>query len=522
MIQNNIKQFLPTGANVEFTDNAAYLEIPREEIKNLAKKLRLENQFPLKLITATDERQTCGCFKVWYVFGVPSEKSYIVPFIKLKENEDFPTLFPEIHEAWNFERKIKTFFGLTPAGHPDQRPLILHEDWPEGVYPLRKDFDYKTKTAKASGHYEFNRVEGEGIYEIPVGPVHAGIIEPGHFRFSVAGEDIVALEARLGYVHKGSEKLFENFSLEKSLLLSEKISGDSSFSHSLAFCQAIEKLANFTPSKRAEYLRVIFAELERIANHLGDIGAIMVDVGFNFGGANGARLREKVMQIHERLSGNRFLRGVNTFGGVTHDLTQTQIDQLILDLDNIKKDFAEVIEIANNSASMLNRLITTGRITQEIALSHGASGVGARATGINTDTRIDFPYAAYADLKFHEVQTQKDGDVYDRFTVRIKEVFVSIELIKNAAHTIPAGPIKKDGTLELKKNALVLTAVEGWRGEIIYLVKTDSQGKIDRVVPRDPSFLNWPLMSHAVLGNIVPDFPVINKSFNLSYSGNDL
>lgn len=522
MIQNNIKQILPNGLNIEFTDNAALFEVSKEQIKSLANKLRLENKLPLKLITATDERTENGCFKIWYVFGWPEEKAYVVPFLKVKENEDFPSLFPEIHEAWNFERKIKTFFGLTPSDHPDQRPIILHEDWPENLYPLRKDFDYKNKPAKAEGNYKFNQVEGEGIYEIPVGPIHAGIIEPGHFRFSVAGEDIVALEARLGYVHKGTEKLFENFSLEKSLLLSEKISGDSSFSHSLAFCQAIEKLSGMTPSKRAEYLRVIFAELERIANHLGDIGAIMVDVGFNFGGANGARLREMVMQIHERLSGNRYLRGVNTFGGVTKDLNQAQIDQLILDLDNIKKDFAEVIEIANNSASMLNRLITTGRITQEIALSHGATGVGARATGVAIDTRAQFPYAAYGDLKFKKIQTEDKGDVYARFTVRIKEVLASIELIKEAARTIPAGPLKKEAQLELKKNSVVLTAVEGWRGEILYLVKTDNQGKIDRVVPRDPSFLNWPLMSHAVLGNIVPDFPVINKSFNLSYSGNDL
>jgi len=522
MNQNNIKQYLPVGATPEFSSNSAFFETSVSEIKALAVDFKVNKNLPLKFITATDERKETGYFKIWYVFGVPEEHAFIVPFIKLKDGETFPTLFPEIHEAWNYERKINTFFGLTPAGHPDLRPIILHEDWPINVFPLRKDFNYNTKPAKAKGTYKFNKIDGEGIYEIPVGPIHAGIIEPGHFRFSVAGEEIVALEARLGYVHKGTEKLFENLPMNDLIKLSEKISGDSSFSHSLAFCQTIEQLAGITPSKRAEYLRVIFAELERLANHFGDIGAIMLDVGFNFGGANGPRLREMIMQINERLSGSRFLRGVNTFGGVTKDISQEQNDSLLLDLNNIVKDFSEVIKIADNSASLLNRIVTTGEITKEIAKNHGATGIGAKAVGIKYDVRVNFPYAAYNELGFNEIATETKGDVNSRFKVRIKEVYASIKLIEKALQNLPAGPIKNENPITLKKNAIAIGTVEGWRGEIMYLIKTDSQGNIERVAPRDPSFINWPLMGHAVLKNIVPDFPAINKSFNLSYSGNDL
>lgn len=522
MKQNNIKQIIAPGVNPEFSNNSAFFETTVSEIKAVAIDLKINKNLQLKFITATDERKETGYFKIWYVFGAPEENAFIIPFIKLKDGEQFPTLFPEIHEAWNYEKKINTFFGLTPAGHPDLRPIILHEDWPSDVFPLRKDFDFKTKPAKANGSYEFNKIDGEGIYEIPVGPIHAGIIEPGHFRFSVAGEEIVALEARLGYVHKGSEKLFENLPMNDMIRLSEKISGDSSFSHSLAFCQSIEQLAGLVPSKRAEYLRVIFAELERIANHFGDIGAIMLDVGYNFGGANGPRLREMIMQVNERLSGSRFLRGVNTFGGVTKDINQEQNDSLLLDLNNIEKDFSEVIEIAENSASLLNRLVTTGEITNEIARNHGATGVGAKAVGIKHDSRVDFPYAAYRELNFTEIETEIKGDVYTRFQVRVKEVHASIKLIKKALETLPTGPIKNNNPITLKKNAVIINVVEGWRGEILYFIKTDNQGNIERVAPRDPSFINWPLMGHAVLKNIVPDFPVINKSFNLSYSGNDL
>lgn len=523
MNKKNIDQYLPKNTHADWFNHSAVFEVPVEDIKDVVTNFCDNEKLSLKLITATDEREKNGCFKIWYIFGVPKENVFIVPFIQLKNTEEFPSMTPEIHEALNYERKIQTFFGLTPVGNPDPRPIILHENWPTGTFPLRKDFNWKTRPHIAQGTYKFHEVKGEGIYEIPVGPIHAGIIEPGHFRFSVAGEEIILLEPRLGFTHKGSEKLFETLPLNEKVRLSEKISGDSSFAHSMAFCQALEQLSNTTVPKRALYLRVIYAELERLANHFGDIGAIMIDTGFNFGGANGARMREIIMQINDRLTGSRFLRGINRIGGVTKDIEVKEIDLLCSDLEKISKDFSEIIEVAKKSSSLLNRLKDTGILSYKIAKDYGVMGVAAKAVGIKNDTRADFPYAAYNELHFNSIETEQGGDVYSRFRVRIKEVYASIKIIQHALYKLPEGHISApDDSAAFQKNTLAISTVEGWRGEIIYFVTTDSDGNISRVAPRDPSFINWAALGEAGLRNIIPDFPLINKSFNLSYSGNDL
>lgn len=523
MIKEKIKQYIPENAKVEFFGNTAVFEVPVSHIKEVISGLHDHEDLSLKLITATDERMENGCFKIWYIFGVPKENIFLAAFAQLKNTTEFPSLTSVIHEAWNYERVIRTFFGLTPIGHPDSRPITLHENWPADVFPLRKDFDWQTRPKHVSGKYQFQKVEGEGIYEIPVGPIHAGIIEPGHFRFSVAGESIVLLEPRLGFTHKGSEKLFEILSLTNKVCLSEKISGDSSFSYSLAFCQALEQLSNTTVPKRAQYLRVVYAELERLANHFGDIGAIMMDTGFNFGSAQGTRLRELIMQINEILTGSRFLRGVNTIGGVTKDIGNTEKNILSDTLKNIAEDFSEVIAVAENSTSLLNRLKGTGVLSVEIAKDQGVVGIAGKAIGIPKDARVDYPYAAYGEISMGAVSIEQDGDVYARFRIRIKEVSGSIEIIQNALHELPTGDIRMPGhQVIFKKNAHAISIVEGWRGEIVFFVTTDANANISRVAPRDPSFVNWAVVRDAAFDNVVPDFPLINKSFNLSYSGNDL
>ena len=515
---------LPENAAAELSGNAVAFEVAASAIIELAHDLQKKKHLALKLITATDEREEQGCFRIWYVFGMPKENVFVIPYLRLKDTVEFPSLTPGNHQAWNHERRIRTFFGLRPIGHPDARPIILHENWPDGVFPLRKDFEWDARPEPGQGTYHFQRLKGEGIYEIPVGPVHAGIIEPGHFRFSVAGEEIMLLEPRLGFTHKGSEKLFERLPLDEKVRLSEKISGDSSFGHSLAFCQALERLGAVTVPGRARYLRLIYAELERLANHCGDIGAIMLDTGFNFGGIHGARLRETVMRINERLTGSRFLRGVNAFGGVTKDIGDEEKQRLAGELAAIAEDFAEIIEAAENIASLLNRLKSTGTLSREVAEDHGAVGLAAKAVGIPSDARVDFPYAAYGELGFAEVETEQGGDVYARFRVRVNEVRASMQIVQLALRSLPGGPIlspDKD-TASFPKNAFAVGVAEGWRGEIVYFLTTDAQGAISRVAPRDPSSINWSLLEYAGLGNIVPDFPLINKSFNLSYSGNDL
>ncbi len=514
-----IEQYLPLKANVtEYGNIVAYEVEPGAIVKECE---RLYRRLPLKIITAFDERQESEAFRIMYLFGIPRENRFLAPFIRVKEA--FPSLTPSIHEASTYERKIKTFFGLTPQGHPDPRPIILQENWPENCFPLRKDFPWDLRPPLASGEFTFRRISGEGIYEIPVGPVHAGIIEPGHFRFSVAGEEILFLEPRLGYSHKGCEKLFETLPLPDKIRLAERISGDSSYSHSLAFCLALEALSGTPAGEKAGYLRVLFCELERLANHLGDIGAIMTDTGFNFGGAQGARLREMVMQMNDLLTGSRFLRGVNRMGGeLSREITPEMAGRIDGELAALRDDFSEVMSVAENSHSLLNRLKNTGILPPNTAKDHGVIGVAGKAVGFAADARVDYPYAAYDEL-ISEIATEEGGDVYARFTVRIKEVYSSIDLIQRALRRLPQhddGYTPQDQVFG--KNAYSVGIVEGWRGDIVYLVATDARGVISRVDVRDPSFLNWTALSYAAVGNVVPDFPLINKSFNLSYSGNDL
>lgn len=516
--------YVPKGVAAKRIGNVTIFEVPAARVEETFRDLRDNPDLSFKLIEATDERHTEKAFKVWYVFGVRGTDQYVAPFIRVAGNV-FPSVAAIFPGAANYERKIQDFFGLEPTNNPDKRRIILHENWPAGVYPLRKDFDHKTRPKTAHEKYAFQRVDGEGIYEIPVGPIHAGIIEPGHFRFSVLGEEIMLLEPRLGFVHKGSEKLFEQLPLADGLRLSEKISGDSSFSHSLGFCQAIEQLADVKVPARARYLRVVYAELERLANHLGDIGAIMLDTGFNFGGAQGPRLREMVMQLNERLSGSRFLRGVNAIGGVTKDISDQDAQMTMKAVKDLAKDFYEVAAIAETNVSLLNRLQGAGVLSPQVAKDYGVMGVAGKAVGVVSDARAHRPYAAYGELGFAEKDIAKEtaGDVHARFLVRVKEVRSSVQLIQEALGNLPAGStLSAPAKIALQKNSLAVGCVEGWRGEILYFVATDSDGNLARVAVRDPSFVNWQAVGPSGAGQMVPDFPLINKSFNMSYSGHDL
>jgi Ni,Fe-hydrogenase III large subunit/Ni,Fe-hydrogenase III component G len=476
----------------------------------------------LSLIWAVDLRPRQPAYQINYLFSLNPGDQWLVLRIDLTGDDRlFPSITPRIHAAKWYEREIRDMFGLIAVGHPDLRRLVRHEHWPKGTHPLKKDFPWNQEMGRQEGEYRFRHIEGEGVFEVPVGPVHAGIIEPGHFRFSVAGEPIMQLEVRHFWKHRGVEKLFENLTWTEGVALAERVSGDTSFGHSLCYCQAVESLLNVEVPDRAQYLRTLFLELERLHNHIGDVGAICNDAAYALALSHCGRMKEQIMQLNDSLTGSRFLRGVNRVGGVTIDLSQDQSDTVVQKLKAIEGDFAELSKIIFNNASLTDRLETTGILKERTARDHGVMGVVGRASNINRDVRRDRPFAAYSRLRF-KVPIYRYGDVRARLRVRIDEVHESMNLIRQALENLPAGPIASVTLSASRQGDWALSAVEGWRGEILYFVMAGENGRIHRCKVRDPSFVIWPAIQFAVLGNIIPDFPLINKSFNLSYAGTDL
>jgi Ni,Fe-hydrogenase III large subunit len=395
----------------------------------------------------------------------------------------------------------------------------MHDNWPD-VHPLRKDFSIGTALPRFEGERHIYRPAlGEGVLQVPVGPVHAGIIEPGHFSFAVAGEPILYLQLRMFYTHKATEKLFESLPVHNAVFLAESISGDSSFSHGTAFCQAIERAAEIEVPPAALMTRTILLELERIYNHVADIGAIATDVGFVVANAHASRLREKLLTLNEQMTGSRLLRGVVCVGGVRRGWQAGQQNALRTAVDSFAREFDDLIALIDSSDSTRDRLEHTGILRPEKAKDLGIVGVGGRASGIDLDVRRDHPYAAYRHFSFR-VPVYQAGDVWHRMQVRIDEVKESIGILRSAAeydldgtHCAATRPIPPD--------RCAISAVEGWRGEIIHWVRTGPGNSLERCKVKDPSLNNWPALVEAVQGNIIADFPVINKSFNLSYSGTD-
>ncbi|HLG13761.1 MAG TPA: NADH-quinone oxidoreductase subunit C [Blastocatellia bacterium] len=493
----------------------------RENIPVLADYLRDRFNARPELILAEDARAECGQFRLRYIFEIEGADVFVVVTTETPADDaTIPSLATRWYQASRFEREIHDLFGLVPVDHPDLRRLPLHQFWPADYYPLQRTPPPQREFVDDGTPYPFRRVEGEGIHEITVGPVHAGIIEPGHFRFSVEGETIINLESRLYFVHKGIEKLFEEVAFSRAVALAERISGDSSVAHAMAFCQAIESLAGVTIPARAAYLRVVLLELERIYNHIADIGAICTDTGFAFANAHAMRIRENMVRLNARLTGHRLLRGTLEPGGVRIDLSQGQIADAQATLAQVNADFEEVADIALKNNLVVDRLQGTGRLTTRTAREMQVVGLVARASGIDADARRDHPFAAYGDLPFR-VAVLRAGDVWARFMVRAEELHESFGLVARALDRLPEGSLAAS-IREIPVGASSFGLVEGWRGPIWHWVVAGANGSLSRVKIKDASFANWPALNYAILKNIVPDFPLVNKSFNLSYAGNDL
>jgi Ni,Fe-hydrogenase III large subunit len=433
------------------------------------------------------------------------------------EDGRFPSVGLTHPPAMRLERAIRDLWGLEPEGLADQRPWLDHGRW-----PLPRAGDNRRAARRAGSSYAFLPAEGESLHQIPVGPVHAGIIEPGHFRFTANGEAVVRLEARLGYTHKGTESLMEGAPLDRAAVLAGRVSGDSTVAFALAFARAVEAAHGMEVPPRAVWLRALMAELERLANHFGDIGAICNDASFAMMHAQCGHLREQVLRVADACFGHRLMMDRVVPGGVQRDLPNGG-DQFVRSLlVDIRRRFPELVELYDNTASLQDRTVGTGFLAPELARRFGCGGYVGRASGRKVDARRAPGYSPYDLLRF-EVPVREEGDVDARIWIRILEVEQSIGLIDQLLERLPSGPIAHPlDTLRAPQAREGMALVEGFRGEVLVWVRVGAAGTIERCHLRDPSWFQWPVLEAAIEGNIVADFPLCNKSFNCSYSGHDL
>ena len=496
--------------------NEIYVPVSEEEFEPVINLLTARKFVLIALFGAEGFRYFPGT-SLLYVF----EKRGGMVILVRDADRPVSSIAAMIPSASWFERECRDGFGIEFTGAFDTRRLFLHETYPENFHPLKKSFVNGPIPTKPSidpaDEYPFRKVNGEGVYQVPVGPVHAGIIEPGHFRFSVIGETIFNLEVRMFYKHRGIEKLAEGKSPEWCIRIAEAVSGDESVANATAFCMAVEKISRIPVSDRAWQLRTILLEMERIASHLGDQAGMLLDVAFPLGASQFSVLREEVVRENERLTGSRFLRGMVAIGGLSGDIRKEQLYELGRFLDQFRKRYRIGLKIVLSTASVIDRFGTTGIIRPGLLRPLNITGPAARASGGKVDTRVNCPYGIYA--RYPPIpKILKDGDVISRFTVKAAEILDSVEIIRKLLVSMPEGEVRREA---LVLDGYTLSLVESPRGENLAFVWVKN-GKIERYKVRTASFCNWQAIEHAVQGNIVPDFPVINKSLNLSYAGTDL
>jgi Ni,Fe-hydrogenase III large subunit/Ni,Fe-hydrogenase III component G len=435
-------------------------------------------------------------------------------------DSSFPDLSRVFPAAARMQRATHDLLGVRAVGAADERPWLRHGAWPADVFPLRASTPATATFPPEPDDYPFVTVTGDGVHEIAVGPVHAGTIEPGHFRFSVVGERLLRLEARLGYKHKGIEKSFINKALDDGARLAGRISGDSTVAYGWAYAMAIESAAMVDPPARAVWLRALLLERERIANHLGDLGFLGNDAGLAFGLTQFLRLKEDVLRLNHALFGHRYLMDAIVPGGVARDLDANGARRILDETAALETGVRVLKDIYEDHPGLQDRFINCGRVTPDLAVRLGLTGFAGRASAVTADIRVQHPHAPYRDLEVN-LSAHRNGDVAARVSVRFDEISESLRLTRCILARLPAGAVSEP-LPPAPSNAFGIGWIEGWRGEVLIALETGAEGRIGRLHAHDPSWQNWPVLEHAVLDNIVPDFPLINKSFNLSYAGHDL
>jgi len=471
----------------------------------------------LAALWGADERDREEGFALHLAFVVDDALLWLtVPLTS--EAPVFPDVADIFPAAGRMQRATRDLVGVRAAAG-DQRPWLRHAAWPEDVFPLREDFGIENWYGAGVEQYPFVAVAGDGVHEIPVGPVHAGIIEPGHFRFSVVGEKVLRLEERLGYTHKAIEKLFAGRAVAAGAELAGRISGDSTVAYAWAYAMAIEGAAGVEPPSRAIWLRALALERERIANHLGDLGYLGNDGGLAFGLAQFLRLKEDALRLNAEVFGHRYMMDYVIPGGVERNIGRHGCDELAGQSERLAREVQVLKDVYDDHAGLQDRFLTCGTLAPELARKLGVVGLAGRASGQPFDVRVAPGFAPYDRLAV-ELHLQTAGDVAARVAVRFAELAESLRLVQTIAGDLAPGqimtPVESAGG-----RSQGIGWVEGWRGEVVIALECEG-GLLRRCHAHDPSWQNWPALEHAVIGNIVPDFPLINKSFNLSYSGHDL
>lgn len=490
-----------------------------DELKNRVFELKESGHILLCLFCRESVNQQ-GIFELIYIFENTESSEIIELFYESCGNAvSISELFSV---ASLYEREITDGFGIIFEGAYDTRRLFLHAAYPQDFHPLKKSFVNGPVITRddvpEESLYRFKKLDGKGVYEIAVGPVHAGVIEPGHFRFSVIGEAIFNLETRMYYLHRGIEKLAEGKNPYECIQIAESVSGDETAANTVCFCLAAEKIAGINISCRAETLRGIALEMERVCSLLSDCAGMLTDVAYPVGSSRFMALKEECMRMNKKLFGNRFIRSYIRIGGVSHDIESTELLILESFIAKIERSVHEAYTDAVNSSSVIDRLATTGIIGHGFVKPLNLTGPVGRASGSRRDVRRDYPYGIYKKYS-PEIITYNDGDVLSRFMLKAEEIMASSRIIKKIVKEIPEGDIEKTNT-DIP-DGCALAMVEAARGQNLHYLSI-KDGLVWRYKIRTASFTNWLSIEHAVIDNIVPDFPVINKSLNLSYAGNDL